>query len=242
MSGMQSPPTESMPTSCFSSDAILQLLTATSATAPKHVSQTTLPLLFSSLPDTAPPRTAEAERLKYWTTLSFLGRLCLQADLFETLVVRLSTKLDLICVPQANSEDHEPTGAYAHSILRTLADAFRKKVALGDPDVTKYIDRLVPRLFNLHIYSALVSEGDYLAATDPRLVTVSAEIVTLVVQSTPATWVDPYFSFAIPDRAGAGNKSNLSRDCFPLSSRGRSRMLRRGNRESRKISRSAHLQ
>ena len=179
-----------MTNSCLSSDAILELLTAISSTAPKHVSQTTLPLLFSSLPDTAPPRTAEAERLKYWTTLSFLGRLCLQADLFETLVVRLSTKLDLICVPQTNSgsnaeEDHEPTGAYAHSILKTLADAFRKKVARGDPDVAKYIDRLVLRLFNLHIYSALVSEGDYLPATDPRLVSVSAEIITLVVQSTP---------------------------------------------------------
>ena len=109
------------------------------------------------------------------------------------LVVRLSTKLDLICVPGGSTaqeaEDHEPTAAYAHSILRTLADAVAKKVELNHPDVPKYVDRLLPRLFNLHLYSALVSDGDYLVATDPRLVSVSAEIVTLILQTATAQYV-----------------------------------------------------
>ncbi|KIP04531.1 hypothetical protein PHLGIDRAFT_191607 [Phlebiopsis gigantea 11061_1 CR5-6] len=172
------------------SDAILSLLASVSAIAPRHVSETTLPLLFTSLPDIAPPRTAESERLKYWTTLSFLKRLCIQPDLFEMLVIRLSTKLDLICVPSGTTlqdvPDPEPVAAYAHSILRTLADAVAKKVELDHPDVPKYVDRLLPCLFNLHMYSALVSNGDYLVATDPRLVSVSAEIVTLVLQTAAA--------------------------------------------------------
>ena len=103
------------------------------------------------------------------------------------LVIRLLTKLDLVCVPGNGAvadSDHEPTAAYAHSILRTLADAVAKKAELGHPDVSKYSDRLVPRLFNLHFYSTLVSNGDYLAATDPRLISVSAEIVTAVYQTT----------------------------------------------------------
>ncbi|THH00606.1 hypothetical protein EW026_g1943 [Hermanssonia centrifuga] len=53
------------------SDAIINLLTNISSSAPRHVSQTTLPLLFNSLPDRAPPREAEPDRLKYWRTLSF---------------------------------------------------------------------------------------------------------------------------------------------------------------------------
>ena len=95
--------------------------------------------------------------------------------------------------------DHEPTAAYAHSILRTLADAMAKKVELGHPDTSKYADRLLPRLFNLHIYSALVSGGDYLVATDPRLVSVSAEITSLVLQTLPAQCVDSDFSHLLRD-------------------------------------------
>ena len=81
------------------SDAILTLLSTIASYTPRHISQTTLPFLFTSLPDRAPQRTAESERLKYWRTLSFLKRLCLQPDLFEMLVVRILTKLDLICIP-----------------------------------------------------------------------------------------------------------------------------------------------
>jgi DNA repair/transcription protein MET18/MMS19 len=173
----------------FSSDAILDLLKTVSSISARHVSQTTLPLLFSSLPDQAPPRSAEGERIKYWRTLSFLKRLCLQPDLFETLVVRLSTKLDLICLPAADAklDDHEVTAAYAHSILRTLADALAQKVEHGHNDVPKYNERLVPRLYNLHIYSTLISNGEYLVATDPRLISVSSEIIGLIVQTASVT-------------------------------------------------------
>lgn len=103
------------------------------------------------------------------------------------LVVRLSTKLDLVCTPHTPPETAdvaslEPTAAYAHSILRTLADTLAVKVDKGDADVPKYIDRLLPRLFHLHLFGALsVAEG-YVVAADARLVTVTAQIVTLVVQ------------------------------------------------------------
>ncbi|OSX64436.1 hypothetical protein POSPLADRAFT_1065586 [Postia placenta MAD-698-R-SB12] len=167
----------------------LGLLVTIAEFAPSHVTQTTLPLLFVSLPDRAPPRDAQAERIRCWRTLDSLSRLCKQADLFETLVVRLLTKLDLVCVPPADGAlaqdetDIEPRAAYAHSILRTMADVLAAKVAAGHSDVTKYADRLVPRVFNLFIYAALVSNGRYMAATDPRLVSVASQIVTLVVQT-----------------------------------------------------------
>ena len=85
------------------SDVCLELLSTISSFAASHVSGNTLPLLFSALPDRAPPRDAEAERVKYWRTLASLKKLCMQPDLFETLVVRFSTKLDLLCVPSSSS-------------------------------------------------------------------------------------------------------------------------------------------
>ena len=141
-------------------------------------------MLFTSLPDTAPPRDAESERLKYWRTLSFLKRLCIQPDLFETLVIRLSTKLDLLCVASTISDqiskDAEPTAAYAHSLLRTLADALAKKESAGHVDIAKYLDRLIPRLFSFHFHA--VFGGNHGLISGPRLISVTAEIITLVVQ------------------------------------------------------------
>lgn len=102
------------------------------------------------------------------------------------LVIRLSTKLDFICVSndaKSTDSDQEPSAAYAHSILRTLADAVAKKVELGHADVSKYVDRLVPRLYHLHIYSSQASNDHQLIGIDPRLLAVSAEIITLVLQT-----------------------------------------------------------
>ncbi|KAI0794485.1 ARM repeat-containing protein [Fomes fomentarius] len=180
------------------SHASLDLLCTISSIAPSHVSGNTLPLLFASLPDRAPPREAEAERIKYWRTLASLKKLCTQPDLFETLVVRLSTKLDLLCLPSATptpsdlepnkataeaAEDLEPAAAYAHSLLKTLADVLQAKIELGHTDVAKYIDRLVPRLYNLFIYTGLHAETRVMVATDPRLLAVAAQIITLVTQT-----------------------------------------------------------
>jgi DNA repair/transcription protein MET18/MMS19 len=142
--------------------------------------------------------------MKILNVLSALETLCVQAQLFETLVVRLTTKLDLICVPNAHSltpssateEEVEVHAAYAHWILTTLSKTLQKKVDRGDPDIAKYIERLVPMIFNLFIFAAFVASdrGDEeterwrkraAVATNPRLVKQAGEIMTLVVQALP---------------------------------------------------------
>lgn len=70
--------------------------------------------------------------------------------------------------------------------MRTIADVLEAKIKLGHTDVVKYIDRLVPRLYHLFIYSALASDGTPLIATEPRLVAVAAQVITLVVQTLSA--------------------------------------------------------
>lgn len=168
-------------------------MTTITSIAPHHVAEQTLPLLFRFLPDTAPSRAAGGERAKCWRTLSALQTLCVQSELFENLVIRLTTKLDLICLPSAfrvsqnmtASDDIEPDTAYAHAILKTLSQTLSVKVQNKDPDVVKYIDRLIPHIFNLFISSTFLSDERPVIATDPRLLRVAGEIITLVVQSLP---------------------------------------------------------
>ena len=172
------------------SDDTLDLLCSISSMNPRHVEAQTLPLLFSSLPDKAPARTATTDRAKYWRILSALSKLCIQQELFEILVIRLSTKLDLVCMPaisstEAHNWDFEPSAAYAHAILTALANTLRTKVDLGHTDVPKYIDRLVSRLYNLFTYSALLPIDHNTAATDPRVIGITAQIITLVVRTLP---------------------------------------------------------
>ncbi|KAH9913980.1 ARM repeat-containing protein [Epithele typhae] len=180
------------------SNECLDLLCAISSFAPSHVADNTLPLLFTSLPDRSPARDAEAERVKYWHTLASLKKLCTQPNLFETLVVRVSTKLDLLCLPSSplSPEALEPTSAYAHSLLCTLADVLSTKVEAGHTDVVKYVDRLVPRLCGMFVYSALATEdGMAMPATDPRLIAIAGQIVTLVTQTlTAADFIKAMFA------------------------------------------------
>lgn len=189
-----------------SSDAVLDLLSAVANVSPRSVEEQTLPLLFSSLPDSPPARNAIPERVKILNVLSALETLCVQAQLFETLVIRLTTKLDLICLPNAPSamlspitnEEVELHAAYAHWMLNALTKTLQKKVDREDPDVPKYIERLVPRIFNLFVCAAAAASEQNasveeevrwptraVVATDPRMVKKAGEIVTLVVQSLP---------------------------------------------------------
>ncbi|KAA1469065.1 ARM repeat-containing protein [Dentipellis sp. KUC8613] len=182
-------------------DAALTLLHTIATPAPHHIASTTLPLLFAALPDSAPPRADTAARARYCSTLAALARLCTQPALFETLVVRILTKLEFLCVPSAaESEgagkpgpaegDVEPAAAYAHALLATLGDVLGAKVVRGDVDVPKYVDSLVPRLFNLFVYAAVAgaeSESESgSVGTHPRVLGMAGRIVNLVVQTLDA--------------------------------------------------------
>ena len=174
------------------SDDALEVLVIIADKNSKIIEEYTLPLLFSSLPDSPPHRDAHRERMKCWRTLHLLARLCVSAPLFETLVVRLTTKLDIVCVPKdGTDETHglEPRIAYAHGILKTLASVVELKVNANHTDVQKYIDRLIPRLYSLFIYLSLAdrlmsSSNSYL-----KLLEISGRIITLIVRTVPIEYV-----------------------------------------------------
>ncbi|KAJ3516937.1 hypothetical protein NLJ89_g807 [Agrocybe chaxingu] len=197
------------------SETILDLLTTISDRAPRHIFEQTLPLLFKSLPDKAPSREATAEREKCWQVLSALQTLCIQQELFENLVIRLTTKLDLICLPSHGSngtiKDLELDAAFAHMILKTLAQTLLTKVKAGHPDVPKYVDQLLPRIFDIFISSAVLSTEQPMIATNSRLLNVAAEIITLVLQSLPPSRQQSY-SMGLSKAIMDGDTTDIAQD------------------------------
>ncbi|PPQ62900.1 hypothetical protein CVT24_006298 [Panaeolus cyanescens] len=174
------------------SEDIIDLLNTISRISARHVAEQTLPTLFSTLPDVAPKLEQDSLRIQVRRTLSMLQELCVQAELFEILVIRLTTKLDLLCFPSDQVSqldgDNEPTAAYAHSMLKVLSECLSTKSKNKDTDLVKYIERLVPLIFNLFIASAFMEKERPMAANNPRLLTVGGEIINLVVRSRQASY------------------------------------------------------
>ena len=151
------------------------------------------------LPDQAPSRDAQSKRIEYWRALCALSQLCIQPTLFETLVVRLTAKLELLCSPSISpaippggttmNEEAESSAAYAQALLLTLANTLSAKVtkARPDPDVSKYVDQLLSHLFRLFLEAAVTSERRILE--DQRLLRVGARIVKLVVEALSVEYV-----------------------------------------------------
>ncbi|KAG7093965.1 hypothetical protein E1B28_007596 [Marasmius oreades] len=178
------------------SNVALKLLSTIAVSAPRHIKEQVLPQLFSTLPDYAPSKEAITERVKYWRTLTALTILCRQPELFEILIIRLTAKLDLLCFRQAllSSDEAalEPDAAYAHSILQTIYKVLSAKIDEEHHDVPKYIDILVPRLFNIFVYSTILSTERYVIGIEPRLIITGGQIIALVVQSLPISKKEEY--------------------------------------------------
>ena len=149
----------------------------------RHVTDGTLPLLFIALPDDAPSRDSPTEISKYRRVLQLLARLCVQPPLFETLVIRLSAKLDLLFSRAGDAEDTEPIAAYAHSLLQTLSRVLAVKVKENHADIPKYLELLIVPLYNLFVSSALKKPDG--VATNERLLVVAGKVVSSVVRVLP---------------------------------------------------------
>ncbi|KAL7424900.1 hypothetical protein Q5752_000586 [Cryptotrichosporon argae] len=141
---------------------VISALTTISTLHAAVVESVTLPLLFHTLPDVAPGAKDYDGRERYRDVLSSLSALCAQPALFENLVVRLSTKLDLLGEPtdvpmdgSTGAETRECTVAYAWDLLRCLESVVGAKLDKKHTDVTRYFDKIVPRLYGLAVGAAL---------------------------------------------------------------------------------------
>lgn len=145
--------------------------------------ETTLPALFAALPDSAPPKHELSEHVRYRRILASLATLCTTAPLFETLVIRTTSKLDLLCRPHPIDFDLESSAAYAYAILSTLRDVVDKKVQSKNADLPKYGERLVLPLYDIFLKSSVSPEDVHSVTSNSRVLLIAAKIVNLITRT-----------------------------------------------------------
>jgi DNA repair/transcription protein MET18/MMS19 len=168
--------------------AVVKALTAISVVHPALVENITLPLLFHNLPETAPGIDKVEARDQYRDVLKSLSELCVQPALFETLVVRVTTKLDLMSSsPSISSENdsaeyRECEVAFIWDLLNALLGVIETKIKHNHLDVVKHFDRIIPRLNTLAFNAA----GPSTQPTEPlfrdgRLLTIVGRLTETMV-------------------------------------------------------------
>lgn len=174
-------------------ESALDGLVIVSTLHPKTIEAETLPTLFASLPSSAPPAgTKESE--DYRRALSSLAALCIQPDLFELLSVRILAKLEGICsIAYQTPVEQNLNSLYAHHLLSTLRSVLKTKAEKGHEDLTKYVEKLVPRLIGLFVLPTTKVEGEREVAKDVRLLEDVGKVVKIVLQRVDAGYVNcPY--------------------------------------------------
>lgn len=150
------------------------------------IESVTLPLLFHRLPDQAPTTSDVTAREKYRSILDSLSQLCVQPTLFETLVIRINNKLELLAssspatssVSEDSSEDaRECTVSYAFDLINALSTVIDSKLAAKHTDLVKYFDQIIPRLYSLVIAAAAPRVGTVIPVfRDRRLLSAIARV------------------------------------------------------------------
>ncbi len=162
---------------------ILELLTELSKFSSELVQETTLPTLFAALPDSAPPKHELSEHVRYRGILASLGTLCTPPPLFETLVIRMTSKLDLLCRPHPIDVDLENSAAYAYAILSTLSDVTVRKVENKHNDLAKYGERLVLPLYGIFLETSVSPADVHSVTSNSRVLLMAAKLINLITRT-----------------------------------------------------------
>jgi DNA repair/transcription protein MET18/MMS19 len=173
-----------------------------------------LPLLFHNLPDIPPPAHAINDRQKYRSVLSSLSKLCVQPSLFETLVIRITTKLDLLSSQPSHrsgdgdvemdgngDEARECLVSYAWDLLSCLYNVINAKLASKHVDVVKYFDIIIPKLYELVISASAPVVGDSQPLfRDRRLLGIVGKISEKLMWELNVEWVTWYILLSVTNR------------------------------------------
>lgn len=162
------------------------------------VESVTLPLLFHRLPDQAPSTTDVTAREKYRSILHSLSEICVQPSLFQTLVIRINTKLEILSSASQRTvldsdtpeQARECAVAYAWDLVNALSTVVDAKLAAKHADLVRYFDQIVPRLYGLAVTAAVPRVGTVVPVfRDRRLLSVISRISETMTWELDAGWV-----------------------------------------------------
>lgn len=147
---------------------------------PSIIETSTLPLLFHSLPETAPSIDQTKQRSAYRAILAAIRDLCVSPSLFETLVIRIPNKLESVSAAPTTSgaeagDQFECDVAYAHDLVSCLDDTVKRKIKDKHVDVTKHYDSIVPKLWRMAVTAAM-AKGEGRMWRDRRLLGLLARL------------------------------------------------------------------
>ena len=134
----------------------------------------TFPAYISALPDTDAGKDA-----KYINVLESLAQISTEKDVFETLVRRLLTKLDILLSPGSTS-----TPAYPRAILMTILYAMECKGLENDANLGFYYNKIVRDLCQKAVLAS-ISEANATPLHDATVLDTLGRLCNLIVRSLP---------------------------------------------------------
>lgn len=158
---------------------------AISTTQHSIIETSTLPLLFHSLPDSAPSISDSKQRTAYRAILGAITSLCVSASLFETLVIRIPNKLESLASSfsppgEMDEEQRECNVAYAYDLVSCLDDTVKQKISQKHADIGKHFDSAVPKIWRLVVLAAQSRESGQIWS-DRRLLGLVARLTDRMV-------------------------------------------------------------
>lgn len=151
----------------------LSALTRISALKPDLILECTFPVLLAKLPSDIHDGLEESEKRDFKTILNYLAKLSEHRVVFDTLIVRVLSRLD----NEISSGTQSPL--YSLQLLLTLRQAMRHLVGDSSRQHAELYPKLVPQIFERSIKNidSVMSQ--------PEALEISAEIVNLACRSLP---------------------------------------------------------
>ncbi|KAK2741913.1 hypothetical protein FQN57_005472 [Myotisia sp. PD_48] len=146
---------------------------------PQLIIDTTLPALLATLLD---PTVREGEEYfgDYVPSLDSLARICIQKDVFSTLVRRLLSKLDV-----ALALESESSSRYAGAILTAILYPMQRRTELNnDTNLEFYYDKIVRSLCRRAALDSL-DKNSTTALNDPRNLDTLGTLCSIIIRSLP---------------------------------------------------------
>ncbi|PGH26805.1 hypothetical protein AJ80_01571 [Polytolypa hystricis UAMH7299] len=139
---------------------------------PRLIIDISFPAFMATLPDSEP----ESEET-YMNTLDCLAQISVEQDVFQTLVRRLLSKLDIILQPGALSKP-----AYPRAILLTILYSLTQKGLENDPHLDFYFDKIIIKLCR-SVAMAAMEETPAIGLTDSSLLDTLGRLCNLIFRS-----------------------------------------------------------
>ncbi|KAL4943799.1 hypothetical protein BDV06DRAFT_210741 [Aspergillus oleicola] len=148
---------------------------------PRLIMDITFPAFVATLPDSD-----DGTDTSYLPTLEILAQISVEKAIFETLVRRMMTKLNLLLQKE---QPDTSSAAYPRAILLTIFYVMNQRKLEGDPALDMYYDQLVVNMCT-NIAAAASGTAKNRILCDPGVLDILGRLCNLIVRSLPRSKQD----------------------------------------------------